>query len=283
MADSDFSITVVGLGLIGGSFAMALRKLNPKNLWGADIDKATVEAAEKMGIIDTGYTNAEVPLKESDIIIISLYPGQTISFIKQNISYFKPGAIITDTAGTKEQVVEEVCSFLPDNLDFIGGHPMAGRESQGLSHASCEVFVDANYILTPVDKSNGENIKIIEGIIKGIGCKNIIKTSPRRHDEIIALTSHLPHILAVSMINRSVLDDEFSSFIAGSFKDATRVADINSLLWAELISSNRDNVISEIQAFEENIRAIKDAIINGNNFLLRSEFEKAGLKRREIV
>lgn len=283
MIDSDFNITVAGLGLIGGSFAMALRKLNPKNLWGIDIDKATVEAAENMGIIDRGYTDGKTPLKESDIVIVCLYPGQTIDFIKQNLPYFKHGAVITDTAGIKEQVVEEVCSFLPDSLDFIGGHPMAGRESQGFSGAVVDMFHGANYIITPVEKNKEENIQIIENVAKGIGCSNIIKISPRRHDEIIALTSHLPHIMAVSLINSNVLNMESSSFIAGSFKDATRVADINSSLWTELISSNRDNVISKIECLEENIRTIKDAIKSDNHLFLKSEFEKAGLKRRELV
>lgn len=283
MADLDFNITIVGLGLIGGSFAMALKQLNPKNLWGVDTDNDVIQTAEGMKIIDKGFSEAEIPLKSSDIVIIALYPNQTEQFIKDNIQNFKTGAIITDTSGIKEQIVKKVNSFIPDHLDFIGGHPMAGKEHKGFNHASKDIFIGANYILTPLEKNKSQNICILESIITQIGFKNIVKIDPGLHDQIIAFTSQLPHIIAVSLVNSNILDVKTSSFIGGSFKDATRVAQINSQLWLELFSSNTENIINVIETFEENIKVIKNALLENNQFLLKSEMQKANLKRVEIM
>jgi prephenate dehydrogenase len=279
----ELNITVVGLGLIGGSLAMALKDLKPKNLWGIDIEKSTIEAAEKKCIIHKGYTKPEIPLKHSDIVIIALYPNLTEKFVKDNIKNFKKGAIITDVAGIKENLVNNINSFIPKSLDFIGGHPMAGSENKGLSFASKDIFNDANYIITPVEKNREENIKILESIAKKIGCKNVVRITPKAHDEIIAFTSHLTHVLAVALINSDILNVETSLFIAGSFKDGTRVADINSSLWVELLTSNRKNIINKIEVFEEKIETIKNAIKENNKSIIKSEFEKASLRRKELV
>ena len=125
---TDFNITIVGLGLIGGSFAMALRKLYPKNIWAIDIDKETLRAAEEMNIIDKGYISPDIPLSNSDIVILAVYPQKTINFVKSNMSLFKSGAVITDTAGIKSNLIHEIMPVLREDLDFVGGHPMAVKE-----------------------------------------------------------------------------------------------------------------------------------------------------------
>lgn len=278
MEDFDFNITIVGLGLIGGSFAMALNELKPKNLWAVDIDEHSINTAKKLGIITEGYLNPKVPLENSDIVIMCLYPDLTIKFINDNINYFKSGAIITDTAGIKNKIIEEINSFLREDLDFIGGHPMAGRENKGISSASKDIFKDANYIITPTDKNKKENIQILEKIVKGVGCKNIIKVSSKQHDEIIAFTSQLPHIIASALINSDV-EENTNLFIGGSFKDATRVANINTNLWLEIMMNNRQNLIEKIDIFEKNLSKIKDAIISEDIFFLEFILEKGRLKR----
>jgi prephenate dehydrogenase len=278
----DFNITVVGLGLIGGAFAMALKDLKPKNLWGIDIDENAIETAENMGIIDKGYSNAEIPLKNSDIVIIALYPNLTEKFIKQNNKFFKSGAIITDSAGIKETLVTNVNAFIREDVDFIGGHPMAGRESKGLAYASKEIFRNANYILTPTQKNNRVSINILECIMKKLGCKNVVKIDPRAHDEIIAYTSHLPHIIAAALMNSDNLPIETEKFIAGGFKDVTRIADANADLWAELLMGNADNIINKLEIFEQNIKRIKYALKVKNEVFIKTEFESAGERRREM-
>lgn len=282
MSEVDFNITIVGLGLIGGSFAMALKELNIKNLWAVDIDIDVIKTAEEMGIIDKGYTNPKIPLEKSDIVIICLYPNLVLDFIKENSDSFKSGAIITDTAGIKERLIEEVDLVLRKDLDFIGGHPMAGREYKGLEFASKEIFKGANYILTPTQKNSRKNVEKIELIIKEIGFRKIIKISPRKHDEIVAYTSQLPHIMATALINS---DDEYdtNSFIGGSFKDATRVAKINSDLWTELLINNGENVLAQIKSFEERLGDFKRAIIDNERDALKSLFEKGSIKREELI
>jgi prephenate dehydrogenase len=279
---SDFTITIVGLGLIGGSFAIALRELNPRKLLAIDIDEGVIKTAENMGIIDKGYIDPKIPLEKSDIVITCIYPNLTVKFVNDNMDNFKSGAIITDTAGIKEKLIEEIYTCIREDIDFIGGHPMAGRESKGLAYASKDIFNNANYLITPTDKNKKENIDNIEKLIKAIGFKNIVKLGPRQHDEIIAFTSHLPHIMASALINSdSRRDTKF--FVAGSYRDATRVAKINSELWTELIMDNRNNTLKQIEIFENSIADFKKAIISNDKDSLKALFKKGCQKREELI
>ncbi|MBU3075078.1 prephenate dehydrogenase [Clostridium estertheticum] len=280
---TDFNITIVGLGLIGGSFAMALRKLNPKNIWAIDIDKETLRVAQEMNIIDKGYLNPEIPLSNSDIVILAVYPQKTINFIKSNMDSFKSGAVITDTAGIKCNLIHEIMPVLREDLDFIGGHPMAGKEESGLKAASKDMFKNANYIITPINGNKEENINLVGTIAKGMGCKRVVYLTPKDHDDIISYTSQLPHIIAVSLIDCNSLIKGTSRFIGGSFRDTTRVATINGELWPELLLYNKENIISKIEDFEKNIKEIKTAIINNDDVFLKKRFEDATRKRKEIV
>lgn len=282
LSEIDFNITIVGLGLIGGSFAMALKELNIKNLWAVDIDTNVIKTAEDMGIIDKGYTDPETPLQNSDIVIICLYPNLTLEFIKENMDSFKPGTIITDTAGIKERLIKEVDLVLRKDIEFIGGHPMAGREYKGFEFASKEIFKGANYIITPTNKNSRGNIEKIELLIRRIGFKRIIKITPQKHDEIIAYTSQLPHIMATALIN-SDEECDTNSFVGGSFKDATRVARINCDLWTELLINNGENVLAQIESFEKRLGDIKRAIIDNERDALKALFEKGSLKREELI
>lgn len=283
MDELDFNITVVGLGLIGGSYAMALSELKPKHIWGVDNDEKSIQAAEKLGIIEKGYLAPEIPLKKSDIVILALYPDAIINFIKENNNAFKKGAIITDVAGVKEKLTNEIESFIRKDVDFIGGHPMAGRESKGLSYATKEIFINASYLFTPGEGNKEENIIILEGIVKAMGCKNIIRIPLKLHDEIIAYTSHLPHIIAVTLMNSENVDEQALRCTAGCYRDMTRVADINSKLWAELFLSNKENVVNSIEAFEKRLEVIKCAIIQNDIGAINKELEHAAMKRKEYV
>lgn len=281
--DFDFNIVIVGIGLIGGSYAMALRKLNPSSICGIDVDENSLKEALNMGIIDQGYTEGRIALKKADLVIIALYPEETVTFIRNNIDNFKNGAVITDTCGIKEGLIEDVNSFLPENLDFIGGHPMAGKESRGIKVASKDIFKNANYIITPSLRNHKENIMLIEKMARAIGCKKVMSITPKEHDRIISFTSQLPHVIAVSLMDSDLTENNIETFTGGSFKDATRVAVINSALWSELFLLNSDNLIAEIEKFEESIKKIKNAIISEDKNTLKDIFKNATANRKKMI
>jgi Prephenate dehydrogenase len=280
--ECDFNIVIVGLGLIGGSYAMALRELKPRQICAIDRDERVLEQALKMGVIDKGSTDGKSFLKEADLVIIALYPEETVKFVNDNKENFKKNAVITDTCGIKIGVVEKINSFLPQSLDFIGGHPMAGKESKGLQSASKDIFKDANYIITPNERNKKENIELIERMARSIGCKNVVCLTPEEHDKIISYTSHLPHVIAVSIMNSNMMEN-VGLFTAGSFKDATRVANINSTLWSELFTLNSGSLVAEIEKFEESIREIKEAIKSEDKEEIISILKNASVKRRKMI
>jgi len=282
--DFNLNIAIVGLGLIGGSFAMALRQhLKPGQICGIDIDERTVNDALEMGIIDKGFTSGEIALREADLIIIALYPEETIGFVKNNIGNFKKGAVITDTCGIKIDILEQINSFLPDEMDFVGGHPMAGKETKGLQSACIDLFKDANYIITPTPRNKEKNVRLIKNVAKAIGCKNIVSLLPEEHDRIISYTSQLPHVIAVSLMNSDITEDNIGLFTGGSFKDATRVADINTRLWSQLFTLNSKNLLDEIERFEESIKKMKKAIEAEDVNALNNLFNEASVKKCRMV
>lgn len=282
MEECDFKVTIVGLGLIGASYGLALKKLNYKNIFGVDISSEILIKAQERGIINKGFLDAKEALKSSDLVIIALYPSETIDFIKSNLSNFKPGAIITDTAGLKEKIVTEINSILSKDLDFIGGHPMAGREGKGIDMASGEIFKGASYILTPIKENREKNVELLSKMAYSMGCSKVIKIHPEAHDNIIGFTSQLPHILAVTLINSNECE-EINSFVGGGFKDLTRIAINNSSLWSELLIQNKHNLIHSIENFQKEVQDIKQAIINGDESFIKEKFEEANKKRREIL
>ena len=255
-------IVVVGLGVIGGSFTMALKK------------------AEDLGLIKKGFTSGENIIKEADLIIISLYPRLVKKFIMDNKNNFKDGAIITDATGIKKLFIEDVLDILPLNVDFVFGHPMAGREKKGINFASAEVFNGANYIITPVDRNKPENLDLIENLVYKLGFKRVTRITPDYHDEMIGYTSQLPHTLAVALVNSDVEGRETGSFIGDSYRDLTRIANINEDLWSELFLGNKNNLLKSIENFENELNKIKESIKNDDKEELKKLFIKS-TKRRE--
>lgn len=281
MRGFDINITIVGLGLIGGSYAMAIKELEPRNIWGVDIDEDALRYAEAYGIIDQGYTDPREPLAKSDLVIICLYPQDLIDFMKLNLENFKPGAIITDAAGIKERTLAEITEILPDNLQFVGGHPMTGREYSGVRYAMGDLFLGANYILTPTAKNNEESLELVERLAIRIGCQRVIRVTPHNHDQMIAYTSQLPHLLASALIDGNI-DEETKYFVGGSYADATRVAKINLALWPDLILENGENVLCELDHFERNIAAMRSAIERKDKAGLTAIFARGNEKKEAM-
>ena len=275
-------IVVVGLGVIGGSFTMALQKAGFDDVYGIDINEESLKKAKSLGLIKEGFTSGEHIVKEADLIIISLYPRLVKKFILDNKNNFKDGAVITDATGIKKLFIEDVVNILPPNIDFVFGHPMAGREKKGIDFASSEVFNGANYIITPVERNKPENLDLIENLVYKLGFKRVRRISPDYHDEMIGYTSQLPHAIAVALVNSDIEGRETGSFIGDSYRDLTRIANINEDLWSELFLGNKDNLIKSIERFEIEIGKIKDAIKNDNKEILEKLFIKSTERREKL-
>ncbi|MFT8350824.1 prephenate dehydrogenase [Clostridium saccharoperbutylacetonicum] len=273
-------IVVVGLGVIGGSFTMALKEAGYNDVYGIDTNEETLVKAKKLGLIKEGFTSGEEIVKDADLIIMSLYPRLVKKFITDNKDNFKDGAVITDATGIKKMFIGHIVEILPSNIDFVFGHPMAGREKKGIDFATSEVFKGANYILTPVDRNKEENLKLIENLAYEIGFKRVRRINPEYHDEMIGFTSQLPHALAVALVNSDVEGRDTGSFIGDSYRDLTRIANINEDLWSELFLGNKENLLMSIQNFEKELDKIKYAIKDNDIESLKQLFIKS-TKRRE--
>lgn len=275
-------IVVVGLGVIGGSFAMALKEAGYDDVNAIDINVETLEKAKKLGLIKEGSDNEAEIIKDADLIIISLYPRLVKDFIARNKENFKDGAIITDATGIKKMFIEDVANVLPDNIDFIFGHPMAGREKKGIDFASSEVFKGANYILTPISRNKPENLDKIEKLVYELGFKRVKRITPEYHDEMIGYTSQLPHTLAVALVNSDIEGRETGSFIGDSYRDLTRIANINEDLWSELFLGNKENLLTSIENFESELDKIKNAIKEDDKDTLKKLFIKSTNRREKL-
>ena len=273
-------IVVVGLGVIGGSFIMALKEAGYKDVYGIDVNEESLKKAKEKELIKEGFKDGKEIIKEADLIIISLYPRLVKQFILDNKENFKDGALITDATGVKKFFIEDILNILPNNIDFIFGHPMAGREKKGIDFASSQVFKGANYILTPISRNKPENLDLVEELVYKLGFKRVKRIAPEYHDEMIGFVSQLPHAIAVGLINSDVEGRETGTFIGDSYRDLTRIANINEDLWSELFLENKDNLLNSIDNFEIELDKIKNAIRNDDTQTLKELFIKS-TKRRE--
>lgn len=278
------NITIVGLGLIGGSFARGIKKLNPKNLWAVDLNEEALKNAEEEGIINKGFKYAKEPLMESDLVILSIYPKEVLNFIHENVYNFKKEAIITDCTSVKGNVVYQSQKFLRiirRDLEFLGGHPMAGGEKCGFKFSNESIFKDSTYIITPTKFNKKDSIEKLSQLTTLIGFKEILQMSPDEHDKMVAFASHLPHILAFILVsNRKVKKENFC--FGGSFKDATRVAFSSPELWTDIIMENSFNVLEELGEFQKNIKYIENMLKNKDRESLSCFLENIN-KEKSII
>lgn len=272
-------ITVVGLGVIGGSFAKAL-KGQGHQVYGIDTDINTLQMAKAEGTIIEGFIDGHEIIPKTDLTIICLYPSIVLEFIKNNT--FKKGSIITDAVGIKSYFLQQAMNLIDPDVEFVSGHPMAGREKKGYEYASKDVFKNANYILIEHPINKKECLNFMEQFVSTLGFKSVKIMSPQAHDEIISFTSQLPHALAVSLINSDSEKYETGKYIGDSYRDLTRIANINENLWSELFFRNREYLLNSIESFEEQLDLIKYALQNDDEEMLKQLFIKSSLRREKL-
>lgn len=256
------TVGVVGLGLIGGSIAKAIKYNTDNKVIGFDIDENVILKARLLGAIDEEMT--EQKISGCDIIITGLYPNDTKKYITDNAQKFKKGAIVLDTCGVKEYVCDDMYRVARENgFTFIGTHPMAGLHLSGFEHSKVTMFSNASMLLVPSADTGINELEIVRKLFSAIGFTNIQNTTPEEHDRIIAFTSQLAHVVSNAYV-KSPSAKLHKGFSAGSYKDLTRVAKLNEVMWTELFLENRENLIFEIDTIIENLTEYSKALKENN-------------------
>ena len=275
-------LVIVGLGVIGGGYAMALKEAGYTEVYGIDKNTETLRKAKSLGIIKEGYEEEKEIIPNADLIVLAVYPNLVKDFIINNKEHFKDGAVITDVTGIKQLFINEITKVLPENIDFVFAHPMAGREKKGIDYATNKVFKGANFLITVTDRNKDENLDLIENLAYKMGFKHVKRICPKYHDEMIAFTSQLPHALAVALINSDVEGRNTGEFIGDSYRDLTRIANINESLWSQLFLGNKENLLQAIYNFEEELDKIKSCLENEDKEALQELFIKSSLRREKL-
>ncbi len=275
-------ILIVGLGVIGGGYAMALKEAGYSEVYGIDTNEETLKKAKEMKIIKEGFTREDEIISEMDLIVLAIYPNLVKNFIVKNKNKFKENALITDVTGIKQLFINDIVEILPQNIDFVFAHPMAGREKKGIDYATNKVFQGANFLIVETKKNKEENIRKIENLAKEMGFKHIKRTTPAFHDEMIAFTSQLPHVLAVALTNSDIENRNTGEFIGDSYRDLTRIANMNEKLWSLLFLGNKKNLLEAMNNFEAEFDKIKKCIEENDEKNLQKLFIKSTIRREQL-
>lgn len=270
---------IVGLGLLGGSYAMALTEKGHA-VTAVDVRGEAIDWARRRGIITEGATVGFEPLLErADAVVICLYPDVAAPWLREHQKHFKPGVLITDVCGVKGHYVDEVQSFLREDAEFIACHPMAGREVSGVEYADCAMFRVANFLITPTAKNTRRGIAFAHALADDLGFARVTELTCAEHDKVIGYVSQLTHAIAVSLMNAND-DPHLVDYTGDSFRDLTRIAKINDKLWSELFFANREVLCDEIDAFTASLLDLREKLAAGDEAGLRTLFVKSTERRR---
>ncbi len=278
MFDRNKNILIVGLGLIGGSYAESLRR---QGWYVGAITRSddSISYALERGMIDSGATEVTAEfVGRFDLVVFALYPHVLLEWLGRYQVFIKPGALLTDVTGVKGPVVYVVQKMLRPDLEFVGAHPMAGREVYGVRNADSRIFRGANYIVTPTEANTPQAVADVEELGRVLGFARIVRLSPEEHDEMIGFLSQLTHCIAVALMNCKD-NSHLCKYTGDSFRDLTRIARINDEMWSELFLLNRDKLLKEIDLFSAQMEKIRTAIAEGDSESLRSLMRHSTIQR----
>lgn len=274
------NILIVGLGLLGGSYAKGLKKLG---FYVSAITRSqkTIDYALENGLIDSGTTEVTTEaVGNADLIIFALYPHVFTDWIEKYQAFFKSGAVITDVTGVKGCVVHKVQDMLRDDVEFIAAHPMAGKEVYGVENSDDAIFKGANYIVVPTERNTPEAIELCRNLGEILGFKQVAELSVDEHDQMIAFLSQLTHCIAVSLMCANNTPG-LEKYTGDSFRDLTRIARINDEMWSELFLSNKDVLLKEMDRFRTSFNELYDKIKNDDREGMR-EMMRLSTERRKL-
>ena len=280
IVDVSKKILIVGLGLLGGSYARVLKRFG-FHISAITKDQSSIDYALNEQIIDEGSTELdERIIGDADLVIFALYPHVFVEWIEKNQKLLKSGAIITDVTGVKRSIVYKIQDMLRDDVEFIAAHPMAGREVSGVENSTDKMFAGANYIVTPTDKNTPEAINTCLELGRLLGFSNVTTLSPEDHDEMIGFLSQLTHCIAITLMTCNDKEN-MEKFTGDSFRDLTRIARINDLMWSELFVANKDALLNQMDMFMDKFKELKSMLqaedIDGMRKMMHHSTERRAL------
>ena len=276
--DKNTKILIIGLGVIGGSYAAALTDAG-YTVKCITKEEKDIQYALERGIIRYGTTRIDAELiADSELVIFALYPTVFIKWLKENQHLLKSGAILTDVTGVKGAVVDTVQAILRSDVEFIAAHPMAGRERSGVEYSDPEVFRGANYIVTPTERNSDGAIELCKELGRVLGFGQISVLSAEEHDKMIAFLSQLTHVIAVTLMNCNTAEG-LERYTGDSFRDLTRIAKINDRMWSELFTLNKGALLSEIDAFSRELDEFREMLVNGDTEGMREKMRSSTSRR----
>ena len=277
MISADFKITIVGLGLLGGSYASGLAKKGYK-VKAIDINQEYLEHALANKWIVEGSDDPSL-VSDADLVIFCLYPNTLVKWLNSYQNLLKPNALLTDVTGVKRSIMSKINGFLRTDVKFIYSHPMAGKEVSGALYSDSNIFKSANFIV--IKDEDIQAMQTIKDLATILEFKNIVELDAKSHDEMIAFVSQLTHVIAVCLMNVSD-NTHLKDYTGDSFRDLTRIAKINENLWYELFMQNKDMLLKEIDAFTRQLDHFKEVIINDDEEEMKRLFRHSSMRRNEF-
>ena len=278
--DVSKKILIVGLGLLGGSYAKALKRFG-FHISAITKEQSSIDFALEKKIIDEGSVELDKDLiGNADLVIFALYPHVFVRWIEKNQALLKSGALITDVTGVKRSIVYQIQDMLRPDVEFVAAHPMAGREVSGVENSTDRMFVGANYIVTPTEKNTPEAVQTCIELGRLLGFSNVTTLSPEEHDEMIGFLSQLTHCIAITLMTCNDKEN-MEKFTGDSFRDLTRIARINDLMWSELFIANKDVLLDQMNLFINKFNTLKTMLetddIDGMRAMMRHSTERRAL------
>ena len=272
------NVLIVGLGLMGGSYARALKRLG-FHVAALDRDGAAIDYALREHIIHEGSAETDERLiREADAVIFALYPGIFPEWVQEHQHLFKPGIMMTDVTGVKSCIVYRIQELLREDVEFIAAHPMAGRELSGVQHSDDRIFRDANYIIVPTERNTPEAVEWCKSLGRILGFRHIAELSPPAHDEMIGFVSQLTHCIAVSLMTCSD-NTHLADYTGDSFRDLTRIARINDGMWSELFMMNREPLLRQMDIFLKELQGFRELLEKGDTEGMRAKMRLSTERR----
>ena len=285
IVDVSKKILIVGLGLLGGSYAKALKRFG-FHISAITLEQSSIDYAIKENIIDEGSSELdERIIGEADLVIFALYPHVFVEWIEKNQKLLKSGALITDVTGVKRSIVYQIQNMLRPDVEFVAAHPMAGREVSGVENSTEKMFIGANYIVTPTEKNTQEAIQTCIELGRLLGFSNVTTLSPEEHDEMIGFLSQLTHCIAITLMTCNDKEN-MEKFTGDSFRDLTRIARINDRMWSELFVANKDVLVNQMNMFIDKFNALKAMLetedIDGMRAMMRHSTQRRALFDKKV-